>query len=801
MEQQRVATPLMQQYFTIKERYSDALVLFQVGDFYELFYEDARRAAACLAITLTSRGKSQGEPIPLCGVPVHARDHYVAKLVRAGFCVALCDQLEPAVPGKVVARGVTQLFTPGTLVESGLLDAKNASHIVAIFSESDKTALVACELLTGSIWFTDFFDNNQRTLELELSRFVPDELLVSGDINGKKLSSWAKKNGYYTVVASMDPEIERVVDCWLSAYASNLLMQQLLRSEAAHTALKMLFSYLKYTQQLVVEQLQQISWYQSEDYLIIDPASQRNLELVSNLQDGSSKNTLFELLDGAQTSMGSRLIKKWILRPLLQSAVIEHRLELLTFFCENLAVSKSLQQLIKLVGDVERVVGRVALNRAHHRDYQQLLQALRLLPEIRTLIESCQTPLCKSMVALLVDLSELCSFLHIALEEESDRGFLIRDGFNESLDQMRALIADDASVICKLEQREQAATGISSLKIRYNQIQGYYIEITKANFDLVPADYIRLQTLVGKERFTTPELKQLELRINTARAEVSELEAKLYAQVKDEVRRHLSDLRKISQGLAELDALLGLWKVGYERGYVRPSFSYDNQIKIEAGRHPVIEEAQVGIRFVPNDLLLNKDNAIVIITGPNMGGKSTFLRQAALISIMAQCGSFVPAAKAELSIRDRIFTRIGASDNVAGGKSTFLVEMEETARICQQATQRSLVILDEVGRGTSTFDGLVIAQAVLEYIAHDVQALSLFATHYHELTELAHQEPRIKNYRAQIVRDCDEIIFTYKIEPGVAQGSFGIDAAKIAGLPGKIIERAQSLLSRYVDSR
>jgi DNA mismatch repair protein MutS len=791
-------TPLMQQYGKVKEAYPDTLVLFQVGDFYELFYDDARLASQCLAIALTARGKNNGDPIPLCGVPVHARDFYVAKLVRNGFRVAICDQLEPAVPGKVVARGVTSVLTPGTLVQEQLLDTKSASYLAVIVAVQRQMALVSCELLTGTVAATIFFSDDYKTLEVELARFLPDEVLIADDAAGHDLAAVVKKYGYYTHCYSAQTEDKNSLEFFLKQHTPEA-QDKITNSGALVGALQLLVAYLQKNQHAVVDHLRPCILYASSDFLMLDATTQRNLELVHNSYDGTRSNTLVELLDQAATAMGSRMIKKWLLRPLLDKKIIEQRYDVIDFFSQDLALSKKLEELLKQSGDVERVMGRIALNRASIHDYHHLARALMILPIIKQILGQASPVLLQTIRNNLGDFFLLADLLQAALSDDVQQEWLIKPGFNQQLDEIRSLITNDASLVAELERREQAATGISSLKVRYNTVQGYYIEITKPNLSLVPAHYIRLQTLVSKERFTTPELKQLESRIMTARADAQELEKKLFESLKQEVRTYNHALRKMAQALAYLDALFGLWRVAHHHAYVRPRLTQDGALKIERGRHPIVERLQQN-HFIPNSVEFTAGSRLWIITGPNMGGKSTFLRQIALICIMAQLGSFVPATSATLALCDRIFTRIGASDNVSGGKSTFLVEMEETAQICAQATQKSLIILDEVGRGTSTFDGMVIAQAVLEHIAATIQARCLFATHYHELTALAAPGSGIVTYCAESVRQEHGISFTYRIKPGVADGSFGIDVAKLAGLPPSIIARAQELLQQYKKS-
>ncbi len=788
------STPLMQQYFAIKEQHKEGLILFQVGDFYELFFEDAQQAAATLAITLTSRGKNKGEPIPLCGVPVQARDYYVARLVRAGFRVVICDQLEVAVPGKVVARGVTQVLTPGTLTDTQLLDEKSASYAVALMPLEHRWGLVFAELLTGSLSVTSCPADSLKDLEHELVRFLPDEVILPAVVP-PGLMSWLKKSGY---AVSIWPEKEQEED-------NNVRNWLIERSRSIPTdhhmliarTLSFFFSYLEHNRHRGCEQFTNINWYDSSEFLLLDTATQRNLEIVKNNQDGTRKNSLFELLDYASTAMGSRMIKRWLLRPLVNQSAIEQRHEVIDYFMVDLAVPQQIESIMNSVGDIERMLGRISLSRASVADYVHLVTFLKLLPDLKNIFVRSTPPcLLRTLLEQIGDFSELARLLEAAFDMERSGDALIKKGFNLALDELKELLARGMHHIFSLEIQERQATGIGSLKIQYNSIQGYTIEVTKPNLALIPAHYIRVQTLVGKERFTTVELKQLEAKLNSARTDAVSLEQHIFNQIKEEIGTHLNALIKMSNALATIDALFGFWKAAYEYSYIRPQSNDQNCLSVKQGRHPVIEQKRAQ-KFIANDLLLDAHHSVLIITGPNMGGKSTYLRQAALMCIMNQAGSFVPAESASLAVRDRIFTRIGASDNVAEGKSTFLVEMEEAATICRYATPHSLVILDEVGRGTSTFDGLALAQAVLEYCRYQLKAPTLFATHYHELTALATVDAAIRCLYAESVQAEDKFLLTYRIKEGIAEGSFGIEVAKMAGLPTWVIQRAQELLKVY----
>ena len=792
-----ILTPLMRQYHDIKQRINDALLFFQVGDFYELFFDDAKTAAAFLGITLTKRGNLNGEPIPLCGVPVHTKDHYIAKLVRGGFKVALCEQLTEPIPGKVVERGITQVYTPGTLIDPKLLDAKSASYLFSFFPLMDSWGLLFAELLTAQLYATLVPANAPRMLEAELSRFFPDEVLLPANKVAKQYEPQFKKWGYFTTVLdySYDQSQDRELHQWLEHQFDANVATRIDTYEPLKLACFNFYRYIKTTQVNALTTFKQLHFYKPEDYLMLDAATQRNLELTQG-SSGQTAHTLFATLDGARTPMGSRMIKKWMVRPLIKAAAIEQRYDVLSDFISNVALLESVQQLLNGIGDIERVVGRIALRKAQLADFLSLMQALHLTAGLQPMLAGHEVALLVSITSHLGDFSTLHELLRSSLNEDSTTDWLIKTGFDAELDRMRTLVEQSNTKIVALEAEECQATGIASLKIRYNQIHGYYIEVTKANMHLVPAHFIRQQTLVGRERFITPALQQLQAEINKARSEITAVEKEVFERVKLAVYNQVNALRKWAQALAHLDALLGLARVSYEHNYVRPTFNTQRAITITQGRHPVIERV-VQTGFIANDTQLDDEQSTWIITGPNMGGKSTYLRQVAHICLMAQMGCFVPARAACLPLVDRIFTRIGAGDNLAQGKSTFLVEMEETATICLYATANSLVILDEVGRGTSTFDGLAIAQAVVEYIHTQIKARCLFATHYHELTALQAQFPGLVSYYAASSKTQEGILFLYKMIKGVADGSFGVEVAKLAQLPESIITRAHDLLMTF----
>lgn len=791
-------TPLMEQYHEIRVLYPDTLLLFQVGDFYELFYEDAQKAALFLGITLTSRGKSaSGSSIPLCGFPVHTKDHYITKLVRGGFNVALCDQLEPPRPGALVKRGVTQVFTPGTLVDSQLLDAKSASYLFSFFPLADKWGLLFGELLTAQLYATVIKAGDDRLLDAQLSRFLPDEILIPHGSVADRYRQFFLKSGY--LVTPLDLQAnhdgqQHGMHQWVARQFEKALVDTLEKQESLQMALYYFYFYVQRNQPTALDQFKSITLYDVDDFLLLDQATQRNLELIKD-SAGSAKNSLFTSIDTAKTAMGSRMIKKWLLRPLVKVKPIQQRFDAIECCMQQVIFMQQLADLLARVGDVERVIGRIALRKASVSDYLALKNAMVIMPEIKVLLYAhTRITLFALIYEHLSDFSALSSLLKSALNDDFSKDCIIKSGFNSRLDQVRDLVATGHQKILEMERYEQEATGINSLKIRYNQLYGYYIEITKMHIHEIPEHYIRQQTLVGRERYMTDTLQALQQDMLSAHSDIQSIEKELLDAVKAEVASHIHNLRKSAHALAHLDALLSFSYNAYLYNYVRPTIDADSSgIGIKDGRHPVVERGSLQA-FIANDTLMDDAQKLWVITGPNMGGKSTYLRQIALIHILAQAGSFVPASYACIGLVDRIFTRIGAGDNVAGGKSTFLVEMEETAVICRDATAKSLVILDEVGRGTSTFDGLAIAQALVEYMVDTVKARCFFATHYHELALLEKSMPGVASYRAMSKKTTNGIVFLYKIAAGIADGSFGIEVAKLAELPESVIDRATVLL-------
>jgi len=831
------ATPLMQQYHTIKTRYPHALLLFRLGDFYELFYEDALLASRELQITLTSRNREKGQPIPMCGVPYHAAETYIARLIRAGFKIAICDQMEQPGPGKkLVRREVVRVITPGTATDIAVLDARENNFLAAVAQHSSGApiGLAFVDLSTGEFQATEFAGAHaEETLRDEMQLLRPRETLLP---RPHQLFETAK-----TSLLEGTGGVESRLDDWIFQrdYAERILREQFGVAELtgfgldghpqALAAAGAIVHYLRENAARAdgsagdqasavidaLRHLDSVRYYEQHDSLLLDPVSVRNLELLAPIfteetTRSNAPTTLIATLDVTVTGMGARLLRSWMLRPLIDREAIEARLAAVTHLVQQTVVRGEIRKELKGIQDLERLTSRITLGLATPRELVALRKSLGRLPVLKNFLTpqpAGGSELLRHLHQEIDELTDVRERLERAIADEppalpTDPG-MIRSGYHAELDELRNLSQHSKQIIAAMEERERKRTGIASLKIRFNQIFGYYIEISKPNLPLAPADYERKQTLVNAERFTSPELKEYERKILAADERILEIERQLFIDVRAGVAAKAARLRRTAASVAQLDVLTAFGKLAADRGYVRPEFNSAGELLIIGGRHPVIEELlrQKGERFVPNDLCFEPGRQqLLLITGPNMGGKSTYLRQAALIVLMAQMGCFVPARQAKLPITDRIFTRIGASDNLARGRSTFLVEMSEVAAILNHATPASLVLLDEVGRGTATFDGLSIAWAVVEHLQKYTRARTLFATHYHELTELADLLPTVKNVHVSVKETPSEIIFLRRVEPGSADKSYGIEVARLAGLPRSVIERAREVLRRHEQS-
>ena len=839
------STPLMRQYAAIKKEHPNALLFFRLGDFYELFFDDAVLAARELQITLTSRNKEKGVAIPMCGVPYHAAEGYISKLIRRGFKVAVCEQVEdPRLAKTLVRREVTRVVTPGTAADSSL-NAEENNFLAAVATVGDRVGFAALDLSTGEFRATEFGGESAgRRIQEELEQLRPREILYgssaplfekrSSGATGVLARPAAEHSTTSTPTAptrSTSGLAETPLDDWIFApdHAIPLLENHfgvlslegfgLAGKRAAASAAGAILYYIRSTQRGTLDHVDRIGFYERQNCLVLDAVTVRNLELIEPLFAGTDAGvTLFRCLDATVTPMGKRLLRTWMLRPSLDRAEIEGRLDSVEAQLKDTVRREELRRSLDGILDLERLLSRVTLETANPRDVLALAASLSRIPKVRAVLGGLSASRLGVLHGVIDELGDLRQKIDGTLVPEPPLtlgdGGVIAAGVDKDLDELRDLSRNSKQYLARVEQRERERTGIGSLKVKFNSIFGYYIEISKANLHLSPADYERKQTLVNAERFTTPELKEYESKILDAQEKIVEIERRLFAELRSAIAAEAKRIRQTALALAEVDVLGCLAHIAALRNYCRPQFQQKSDeaekagdvldLEIVEGRHPVIELQELAAgseRFVPNDLFLDAStHNIIVLTGPNKGGKSTYLRQAALIGIMAQMGSFVPARAVRLGIVDRVFTRIGASDNVARGRSTFMVEMTETAAILHTATARSLILLDEVGRGTSTYDGLAIAWAAIEYLHARVRAKTLFATHYFELTELAEQLRGVKNYHVSVKETGGSIVFLRRVEPGAADRSYGIEVAKLAGLPNEVVVRAREVLAEHESS-
>jgi DNA mismatch repair protein MutS len=828
------STPLMRQYAAIKKEHPTALLFFRLGDFYELFFDDAIVASKELQITLTSRNKEKGVAIPMCGVPYHAAEGYIGKLIRKGFKVAICEQMEqPQVAKKLVRREVTRVVTPGTAADSSLGSDEN-NFLAALAQVGDCVGFAALDLSTGEFRATEFSGEGAlRRVQEELEQLRPKEMLYGSAAplfengNAGPLLAATGEASVASRASAPQPRAagatctETPLDDWIFApdHAIPFLENHfgvlslegfgLAGRAAAASAAGAILYYVRSTQRGSLDHVDRIGWYERQNCLVLDAVTVRNLELIEPLFAGTDAGvTLFRSIDATITPMGKRLLRAWLLRPSLDQGEINARLDAVGAGAKDLISREELRRALDGVFDLERLLSRVTLETANPRDVLALAASLSRIPAVRAATARLAAKRLATLHSSLDELGDLRERIQKTIVPEPPLAFadggIIAAGVDRDLDELRELSRNSKQVLAQIEQRERGRTGISSLKVKFNSIFGYYIEISKPNLHLAPQDYERKQTLVSAERFTTPELKEYEAKILDAQEKIVEIERRLFAELRTAIAAEAKRIRQTALALAEVDVLASLAHIAALRNYCRPAFTEladSSELEIVAGRHPVIEQQEMSggsERFVPNDLFLNgTTHNILLLTGPNMGGKSTYLRQTALIVILAQMGSFVPARTARLSVVDRVFTRIGASDNLARGRSTFMVEMTETAAILHTATARSLILLDEVGRGTSTYDGLAIAWAAVEFLHARVRAKTLFATHYFELTELAEQLSGVKNFHVSVKETGGGIAFLRKVEPGAADRSYGIEVAKLAGLPDEVVRRAREVLTEH----
>jgi len=787
---------MIKQYLQIKSQYPDSILFFRMGDFYEMFFEDAQIGSKELDIALTSRDKGQKDSVPLCGVPYFAAETYISKLLQKGYKVALCDQVEdPKLAKGIVKREVVRVFTPGLAMDAIHLGTGENNYLMGFCAEGEVFGLAFFDISTGELktcqisGFEPFLN--------EALRNEPKEILTFRKFQEHPCFERFKKSFENGLISFLDDPrydsnhpVSKIQD--LSIFQ---------RAPLAALATEMVLHYAEESQKKPLFPLQPISFYQVQDFMVIDEVTKRNLELTQSLFEQGKKGSLFWVLDETMTAMGSRKLKQWLNYPLMDIREIERRLEGVSELKEKKIERKQLKECLKGIQDIERLTSRIYLGHANARDLIGLKNSLQNSPNLKTTLQTFTSPIVKELTSEIEGFDDLCQLLESSILEHPPltvkEGGIIKPNYDIELDELRRIGKEGKRWILQLEAEEKKRTGISSLKVRYNQVFGYYIEVTKTNLHLVPENYVRKQTLVNAERFITPELKEFEAKVLGAEEAICQLEYRLFEDIRRRVSDETSRLQKTASAIAIIDLLASMAEIADRYDYVKPTVDEGDGIVIRDGRHPVLERMGLSERFVPNDTQMNtQEHQILIITGPNMAGKSTYLRQVALIVLMAQMGSFVPAKEAQIGVVDRIFTRIGALDNIMRGQSTFMVEMMETARILNQATSRSFVVLDEIGRGTSTFDGLSIAWAVAEYL-HDHLSLrpkTLFATHYHELTELALTKERVKNYNVAVKEWSGEIIFLRKIVEGGTNRSYGIQVARLAGLPTKVIDRAKEIL-------
>ena len=810
MSSSATVTPAMRQYLDAKRQYRDAIVFFRMGDFYEMFYEDALVAARALELTLTSRSKDAGgNGIPMCGVPFHAADGYIARLVKKGFRVAICEQVEDPKKAKgLVRREVVRVVSPGTLTDSSYLEAREPAFLMAIATSGAKDEVFGAALIdlsTGEFSAAEYQGAaGLEALADEMAVLRPREIVVSNDQQKPTIVE------RIVALTRVEPAVTSTEGWSFEPEAARRALLDQLKThglegfglEGRQTAIQAagaLVSYLRDTQKADLAHVRAISYRTTSDSLIIDPITLKHLEVVAGSEGGPQGSLLHEI-DRTITSMGGRLLRAWLLRPLCALERIRDRLDAVEELAFRSTERGKFRETLKSVHDLERLIGRIALGTAGPRELVSLRQSLDAVPRVKLLLDQCQAPLIQSLLAELDDLADVRALIERTLIDEppaiAREGGFTRDGVDPALDELKSISRSGRQVIAEMEEQERARTGISSLKVRFNRVFGYYIEISKSNLHLAPTDYLRKQTIAGGERFTTPALKEYEEKVLGADERILTREIEIFEALRSSVAAEAARIQDTARALATLDVLAGLAETAAIANYTKPHLHEGDEFVVADGRHPVVE--RFADQFVPNDIDLNgTTRQLVVLTGPNMGGKSTYLRQTALIPLMAQIGSFVPARQAKLPVVDRIFARVGASDNIARGQSTFMVEMQETANILHTATSRSLVVLDEIGRGTSTFDGLSIAWAVAEHLATNSRARpkTLFATHYHELTDLADALPGVVNAHVSAREWKDQIIFLRKIVSGRSDRSYGIQVARLAGLPATVVTRAQEILA------
>jgi DNA mismatch repair protein MutS len=797
-------SPMMKQYFKIKEQNKDSILFFRLGDFYEMFYDDAKIASKELELTLTGRDCGQAERAPMCGVPFHSCEGYIARLVAKGYKVAICEQTEdPATAKGLVKRDIIRVITPGTVMESSMLDEGRNNYICCMFSENKKIGLCFCDISTGELYATEISGSDSvNSLTSQLASYNPREILLGGDIvKIKSLPAFIKSKLSAGVEMLRDESFDNKVCAEIVKAQFGEEMQCISDSQVLISAIGALINYLKETQKNGLERINKIELYSDKQFMNLDYNTQRNLELTATMLNKEKRGSLLWVLDKTKTAMGKRLIRSWLEHPLLNVSAINNRQSAVEELVNNNMLRLDIMDALSGIFDIERLMTRIVYGSANGRELRSLAAALQKLPQLSELVADCSAKYLKKVYKEIDLLEDIYNLIDSAIVEEPPfsvrEGGMIKKGYNSELDLLLTDMNDSKGILSRIEAEQREKTGIPKLRVGYNKVFGYYIEVTNSYKDLVPETYIRKQTLTNCERYITQDLKDIEGRILGAKDRSVAMEYTLFDNVRKTVADNLERIQKTAKAIAVLDVLVSLANVAADNRYVRPEVNLSTVIRLKDSRHPVVEALLNDTPFVPNDVYLDSaGERVAIITGPNMAGKSTYMRQVALIVLMAQMGSFVPASSATIGVVDSIFTRVGASDDLASGQSTFMVEMSEVANIVKSATSKSLLILDEIGRGTSTFDGMSIARAVLEYCADrkKLGAKTLFATHYHELTVMQDLLDGVKNYSIAVKKRGDDITFLRRIIPGGADDSFGIEVAKLAGLPNSIINRAKEIL-------
>lgn len=800
-------TPMMQQYLKVKEEYGDAIVFFRLGDFYEMFFDDALTASRELEITLTGRDCGQKERAPMCGVPYHAADTYIAKLISRGYKVAVCEQMEdPSKTKNIVKRDVIRVITPGTILDSNQLDEQKNNYLCSIFKDASGAGLSFADVSTGDLYATEFAGRNfLMHVYNEIAKFSPSEIVVNAEGAADEAFTGFLKERFTVTVNSIEDTVYEKEESYTALSeqfnVEDLAILGLIENGYPIKSLAGLFCYLRDTQKIELSHITAVNLYSDGQFMELDINTRKNLELCETMHEKTKKGSLLGVLDHTKTAMGARMLRKWLEQPLVSCLPILKRLQGVEELYKDPMLKDGLFDAFKKVHDIERSLAKIVYKTANARDLIALRNSICYIPKIKELLSNCSSSILKEQLEAMDDLEDIRGLIFLSICDDPPfsvrEGGMIREGYSEEVDKYRTAINHGKEWIMEIEAEEKEKTGIKNLKTGFNKVFGYYLEVTKSYQDLVPDYFIRKQTLANCERYITEKLKDVENTILSANDKIVQLEYELFEQVRSQIADEIVRIQGTVKAMATVDVLCSLADVAFKNGYCMPQVDMSDTIDIKGGRHPVVEAVQKDTLFVPNDTFLNNgSNLLSIITGPNMAGKSTYMRQTALIVLMAQIGSFVPAEHARIGVVDKIFTRVGASDDISSGRSTFMVEMSEVSYILKNATKKSLLILDEIGRGTSTYDGLSIAWSVIEYIADHKKlgAKTLFATHYHELTGLENSDLGIQNYNIAVKKRGDDIVFLRKIIPGGTDDSYGIEVAKLAGVPKPVIERAKEIL-------